>query len=242
MVGSNEPASRAAFNAHIADRHPSFHGKTPDGRTGVFNKIPRPSAGCNFGDDVQDHILGRDPLSEITFNIDPHPFGFWLKNTLGGQNHFHFAGPNSKGHAAESPVRRSVTVAADNGHPRLRDPQLGANDVHNALEGMIQPVKGNPVFLTVLSELVDLEPGKLVPDGKMLIHRGDIVIGRRNRILRAENRYAPPVNSGKCLWTGHFVDKMPVDIKDAGSAFDFFNNMGIPYFVKKSFSCQFDTI
>ncbi len=67
--------------------------------------------------------------------IDAHLAGLRpvLEQALGRQHVLDLAGADAEGQRAERAVRRGVAVAADDGHARLGQPQLRADDVDDAL-------------------------------------------------------------------------------------------------------------
>lgn len=84
----------------------------------------------------------------------------------------------------------------------------------------------------VFGELVHLEAGQLIPDGKMLINGGDIVVSRGHCVPGTEYPEPPPVDFRESLGACHFMDQMPVNVENGRSSLDFLNHMGIPDLVK----------
>ena len=75
-----------------------------------------------------------------------------------------FAGSNAKGKCAKSSVSRCMTVATDNGHPRLGITQFWSDDVYNALIHVVQIVELDAKFLAVVAQRIDLLFGDRVCD------------------------------------------------------------------------------
>ena len=108
--------------------------------------------------------------------------------------------------------------------------------MNNALIWMAKIIKINAKFGTVLPKCFDLMSRKRFLYRKMLILSGYVVIGSRRGACSIENFHVPLAKSVKCLWAGNFMNKMTVDVQRIGITFTGFNNMGVPYFIKKSFS------
>jgi hypothetical protein len=63
-----------------------------------------------------------------------------LKNALRSQHLFNLAGADPESDVTECAMGRRVAVAANNGHARQGQAQLGADDVNNALKGMAKVI------------------------------------------------------------------------------------------------------
>ena len=86
---------------------------------------------------------------------------------------------------AERPVRRSVRIAADDGHPGLRVAHLGADHVHDALTRRAPRIHRDGELVGVALERLHLASAHLVRDRTA---RGrDVVIHRRDRELGTPN-------------------------------------------------------
>ena len=58
--GAIRPGASAALDAHVADRHPLFHGQRADGVAAVLEDVSGPAADPDPRDQVQDDVLGAD--------------------------------------------------------------------------------------------------------------------------------------------------------------------------------------
>jgi len=72
-------------------------------------------------------------MSERALNVNGEGLRLLLHKALGRQHVADLAGTNAEGERAECAMRAGVAVAADNRHARLRDAQLGPDDVNDAL-------------------------------------------------------------------------------------------------------------
>ena len=68
------------------------------------------------------------------------------------------AGADAKGERAEGAMRAGVAVAADDGHARLGQAELGADDVHDALQRAEAILEADAKFLAVALERVEHAP------------------------------------------------------------------------------------
>jgi len=84
----------------------------------------------------------------------------------------------------------------------------------------------------VLGQPVNLISREFIPDGLVLILRGNIVISGCKSPFRPENGYASFPKAVKGLRTCYFMNEVLVDIKYIRSLFHRLDYMGIPYLVK----------
>ena len=88
-------------------------------------------------------------------------------------------GADAESEGTEGAVRGGVAVAADDRHPGLGHPQLGADHVDDALALRAERVDGDTELLAVSLQRLDLHPRERV--GDQLRRRGaigrDVVIG-----------------------------------------------------------------
>ena len=75
---------------------------------------------------------------------------------------FHLAGADAKRQRAESAVGGGVAVAADDGHSRLGQAELRADDVDDALVGAVQAHQADAKLAAVFLELANLLEAHLV--------------------------------------------------------------------------------
>src|SRR5579863_3916627 len=88
---------------------------------------------ADFPDDGENQVLGRDALRALAADLDLCGLRFELRQTLRGQDVLDFACADAEGECAERSVSRRVAVAANDSESRLRDAQLRADDVDDAL-------------------------------------------------------------------------------------------------------------
>ena len=187
LIGGNQTTASTHFDAHVTDGHAPFHAQVAESRTCVFYKIPGAPTGSDLGNDVQDNVLGTYARPQLTIYGDAHALCFALHQALSGQHHLNFGSSNPKSHTAKSAVGRGMAVSAYNGHPGLGNAQLGANYVYYPLVGVVEAIKGNPVFFAVFGQLVHLETGKLVANWLILINGRHIVVRSCHSTVGAEH-------------------------------------------------------
>src|SRR5204863_9468280 len=114
----------------------------------------------------------------------------WLGPALRRQAMLDLAGADAEGEGAEGSVGGGVRVATDNRHAGLRDAELGADDVHDALAIGPQRVDRDAELLAVALKRLDLQARQLVAD----VDRGggavggDVVVGGGQRAVRPPHR------------------------------------------------------
>ena len=167
--------------------------------------------------------------------LNPHLKRFWFRLTqrLGCQHMLHFAGADAKGQGPQRPVRGGVAVAADDRHARLRDPQFGADHVHDPLIGIPQVKQPHTKLTAVVAERVDLLAGDNVGDRQPPVGGGDIVIGGGECRLRTADPATSQSEALKGLGAGHFMDQMAVDVDQRLFALRCAHQMGIPDFFQQ---------
>ena len=79
-----------------------------------------------------------------------------MRQTLSRQHVFDLACANAKSQSAKSPVRRGVTVSANDCHARLSQSQFGSDHVNDPLFGTVDSVKLDAKLAAVAFESVDL--------------------------------------------------------------------------------------
>src|ERR1035438_2846199 len=99
----------------------------------------------------------------------------------------YFAGADAKRECAKCAVRRGVRVAADNGHARFGDAQLGTNDVDDTLVARVHVVKLDAKVGAVLAQSGYLFCRDLVHDIEAARNRRwYIVVHGRDAAVRSE--------------------------------------------------------
>ena len=145
-------------------------------------------------------------------------FDAFCSRHLRRQHVRHLAGADAERQRAERAVRAGVAVAADDGHARLRQPQLGADDVHDPLPLAAQRVQLDAELVAVLLERRDLRRrgGVEHRDAPVAAARRGRrrVIHRRDRALGTAHLEAALAQPGERLRRRDLVDQVQVDVED----------------------------
>ena len=119
-------------------------------------------------------------------------------------------GPDPEGERSERAVRRRVAVPADDRHPRLREAELRADHVDDALAPAPGRVQGHAEFGAVGPERVELSLRERV---RRAVAGRDVVVHRREREIRAPNAPAGEPQPVEGLRRGHLVDEVEIDVE-----------------------------
>lgn len=123
------------------------------------------AADSDLADDRQNNVFRGYALRPFSIHHNVHRLRLALHQTLRGQHVFHFAGANAKRQRAKRAMRRSVTVAANDRLSRLRDSQLGPDNVHDPLILAVHIEQAHARFVAVLLQRIKLQLGILIHNG-----------------------------------------------------------------------------
>ena len=214
VVRGDQTGARAALDAHVADRHPLFHVQGADRLAAVLEHVTGAAADADPGDQGEDDVLRTDAGVEAA--VDAHLVGLRLalEQRLGREDHLDLAGPDPERERPERPVGRRVGVAADDGHAGLRQAELRADDVDDALgvaaEGMDRDAEVRAVGL----ELLDLGRRLHVDHREAARRGGGAVVRGGDGLVRATHLRAPVAEPGEGLGAGDLMDEVEVDGED----------------------------
>ena len=195
----------------------------------VYSKTwPVPPPTPILRDEVEDDVLGGHTRRQRALDADLVGLEWTLQQRLRGEHHLDLAGADAEGQRAERAVRGRVRVAADDGHARLGQAQLRADDVDDALPVGAERVERHPELLAVGSQLGQLEGGLLVEDGQRAVVRRRGVIRRGDGPLWVAHGQAATSKTFEGLRAGDLVDEVEVDAKDRGSPGLLVDDMVVP--------------
>ncbi len=194
------------------------------------------AADANFSDDSENDVLRSDAFGPFAMNKNVQRLGFALYQALRREHVLDFAGSNAESQSAERAVRRSVAVAANNRLPGLRNAQLRANDMHDALILAVHVEQANAGFAAIVFQRVELGFGILIDNRQKTVFSRNRMIHHRESKIRAANFAALPAQAGKRLRRGAFVNQMPVNIQQGRFALLFIHQVAIPDLLVKG-SC-----
>ena len=161
---------------------------------GVLDDVAGHAADAEPPERAEDQVLGGDAEAELALVEDAHRARLVLDHALRREHVLDLARADAEGERAEGAVRGGVRVAADDRHAGLRDAELGADHVHDALALGAERVDGHAELGAVALERFHLHARELVLDlGR---DRGAVgrrvVVGRRQRAVGAAHRRARP--------------------------------------------------
>ena len=158
-----------------------------------------------------------------------------LQQALRGQHVLDFAGADAEGQRAKRAVRGGMAVAAHDGQAGLRDAQLGADDVHDALVAAGHIEQRNAVSRAIPRQRLDLQAGILVEHGKLAVLRGYGMVHDRKGQVGAADFATGGLQAGKGLRRGDLMNQVAVNIDKGGLAGDFTHQVRLPNLVVHGF-------
>ena len=188
--------------------------------------MPDGSADADPADRSEDDVLGSDAERPLARVEDPHRLGVLPRQALRREHVLHLGRADAEGEGAEGAVRRGVAVAADDGQPRLRETQLRPDDVDDALAPAAGRVERDPELLAVRAQRLELCARERIGDRPG--ERGDVVVHRRDREIRAAHRASREAQPLECLRRGDLVDQMEVDVEEGRLARRLVDDMALP--------------
>ncbi len=140
---------------------------------------------------------------------------------------------DAEGERPEGAMRRGVAVAADDGHPGLRQPQLRSDDMDDPLVLAPQIVERHAELPAIAPQLLDLLCRDRVGDASRARRgRHAVVHGRRRQEGPPDGQPAPPQPLER-LGRGDFVHQVQVDIEDGGTGRLMHDPMRVPDLLEK---------
>ena len=235
LIRRDHAGTGTSLDGHVANRHPAFHAQAANHRAGKFDHMTGATGGANLADDSQNHVLGRDPGAQFAINRNTHVFGRLLDQGLGGQHMFDLGRADAEGQRPKGAVGCGVRIAANNGHAGQGKALFRANHMDDALTNIIHREIGNAKFSRIGFQGFNLNTALFIGNANTTVGGRDVVIGHRQGAVRGTDRATSVPQPFKGLRACHLMDKMPVDINQAGTVVLLMHHMGIPDFVKKCF-------
>ena len=195
--------------------------------------MARAAADADLGEHGEDDVLRGHAGAQGAVDTDLAGAGLALQQALRGQHVADLAGADAEAERAERTVRRSVAVAAHDGHAGLREALLRPDDVHDAALHGVQAVEADAVGLRVGLEQAQLDATELV--GGLVAALGrDGMVHRRNGAFGPANLEAALLEHGEGLRRRDLVDEVQVDVEHGGRTGLLGHNVRIPDFLEKS--------
>src|SRR6266487_6982049 len=105
----------------------------------VLDGVPDGTGGADPGDDGEDDVLGGHAEGTRPLHGDSHHLGLPLPEALRGQHVLDFRRADAEGERAEGAMGGRVGIPAHEDDPRLGQPLLGTDDVHDPLADVSPP-------------------------------------------------------------------------------------------------------
>src|SRR5580693_2968532 len=238
LVRGDEAGPRSRLDGHVADRQPAFHRQRADRLAAVFDDVALAAAGADLRDDRENQVLGGDAVGQRALDVDRHRLRLDLRQRLGGQDVLDLAGADAKGDRAERAVSGGVGVTADDRQARLGQPELRADDVHDALAGVPHRVQPDAELVGVPAQRLELDAGDRVGyrTARTLDRRsradagsrGDVVVLGRDREVGPPDLAAGGTQAVEGLGAGDLVHEVQVDEEQVWFTLLAAHHMGIP--------------
>ena len=140
VIDRDQSGARTRLNRHVAHRHPPFHGQRPYRTAGKFQRVARAARCADGADDRQHQILGEHAGGHFAFDADTHRLRLFLRQTLRGEDVFHFARADAEGQRGERAMRGGMRIAADQRHTGQGQPLFRPDHMDNPLS-LVEAVK-----------------------------------------------------------------------------------------------------
>ena len=152
---------------------------------------------------------------------------------LRGQDVGDLAGADAERDVAEGAVRAGVAVAADERDARLREAQLGPDDVHDPLAGVGQVEQADAELAAIAFDGRHHLLGQAVGERAGLVIGGDDVVDGGQRPLGVHHLEPAVAEHGEGLGAGDFVDQVLADKELRLPRRQLADGVGVPDFVEQ---------
>ncbi len=226
VVRGDEPGTGTGLDAHVADRHPPFHGEVLDSLAAVLDGVPVGAVGPDVRDQRQDQVLGCHVRRRLADKLHRHRLWALERQRLCRQYVLDVAGTDAEGEGAEGTVRGGVAVTADDGHTGADEAELGRHHVDDALPVVAQREQLDALLLTVLPEPLQLRAAQGVlhqerVGGHVVVLKGQGQIGSADPAPRQ-------LEAVEGLRRAGLVQQVQVDVKEIGLALRLVDDMAVP--------------
>jgi hypothetical protein len=143
---------------------------------------------------------------------------------------------NAERDRAKRAVRRGVAVAARDRHSRLRETELGADHVHDALTVVIKTGEADAEVAHVALERRQHVLGHHVEKWPLPVLRRDDVIGRRKGAVRPRHLPAARTQLVECLRRRHLMHEVQADEKLRLPSRQLSHGVEVPHLLQECFA------
>ncbi len=156
LIRRDHAGARSSLDGHVADGHALVHVERANGLAAILDDVARAARDADLADDGENQVLRRDARGQPSAHVDGERARLALQQALGRENVADLRRADAERERAERAMRARVTVPADDGLARLRDPELRADDVNDAALRMPQAEQLDAELAAVRFELPDL--------------------------------------------------------------------------------------
>ena len=160
--------------------------------------------------------MALTPGRQFAVDVDRHRLERPQRQRLGGEHVLDLRGADAHRQRAEGAVGGGVAVAADDRHARLGQPELRADDVHDALLDVAHRVQPDAEFGAVAPQRLDLGARDRVGDRLVDVDRRHVVVLGGDREVGSAHRAAGQPQSVEGLRAGDLVDEVQIDVDQIG--------------------------
>src|SRR6185369_12997108 len=223
----------ARFDGHVAERHARLHRHGVNGGAVEFHHPVGGAVDADFSDDVQDDILGIDPLGECAVDVEPDRFGLTEGADPFQDADLQVGRADTGGKGAEGSVGTGVGVAHDDcvaGSDEAALRKEGVTDAVGAdIEEVPDPVTVSPVAqdLGLGGGLGVLAGGDMVYDSLDLRRVEDAILAAPDQVVDGDRR-------------GDLVAEHRIKPQHLGAGKGFVYQVSIKYFFSCCFTHFFD--
>src|SRR5699024_963703 len=218
--------------------HPRLHGQGADRLALVLDDMALPAGSADGGDDLEDQVLGTHAGRRGPVHDHAHVPHLLHPQRLGGQDVLDLAGADAEGEDTERAVGARVGVAAHQGHPRLREAQLGSDHVGDAALPVTGRIQLDTEVGAVALHVLDL-PGAFL-DGR----GAQLVVSRVLVVDRAEGELGAPGPATRVAQVGErhrrvdLVDELHVHVDQVRPSLEGGHRVTTPDLVRQSLGHQ----
>src|SRR5262249_38008428 len=218
---------------HVADGHPLVHRHPLDGVPAVLVGVADAAHDAKPSDDLEDDVLGVDAGRQLTADGDPTQLKRIQREALGGEHVADLRRANSERPGTECAVRGRVAVAAGDRHARLRQSELGTDDVDDALRSAREIEQPHARIAAVALERAEHVLRHRVEERPRLIFRRDDVIDGCDLAVRETNPPPARFQHVEGLRARDFVDEMKAAEPLGRPVGQLANGVGVPDFLEE---------
>ena len=148
----------------------------------------------------------------------------------------YLTGADAEGQCAECAMGCGMGIAADNGHAGLGKALLRADNMHDALAFIIHFEIRDTEFGAIILQRLDLDARCFIFYSPQAVRRSRYIVIRYGQCrIRTPGFPLCHTQTFKGLWAGHFMNKVAVNIQQAGAVACFMNQMRFKDFIVESF-------